>query len=80
MWRFDKVFSFLKEHASADSAQRIKVMLDACMHEVRKHDEALAAILSAVSAQSARGASERRRYGQTHTGRCEEGDQHEVPR
>jgi len=31
MWPLDKAFSFLKDHASADSARRIKVMLDTCM-------------------------------------------------
>jgi hypothetical protein len=58
MWPFDKAFSFLKDHVSADSAQRIKVMLDACMNEVRKHDAELAAIRSALSPQDAQAREE----------------------
>ncbi len=51
MWPFDKAFSFLKDNSSADSAQRIKVMLDTCMNEVRKHDAELASIRLALSPQ-----------------------------
>ncbi len=52
MWPFDKAFSFLRDRVSVDSAQRIKMMLEICMNEVRKH-AALEAIRSALSPQEA---------------------------
>lgn len=37
-WPFDKVAERIKGHLAADSVQRIRLMLDTCMSEVRKHE------------------------------------------
>jgi hypothetical protein len=58
IWPFDKAFLYLKNRASADSAHRIKVMLDTCMNEVRKHDAELAAIRVALNSEEAKAREE----------------------
>jgi len=35
-WPFDKAVRMLKEHASADSLQKVKLMLETCMGQVRR--------------------------------------------
>jgi hypothetical protein len=37
-WPFDKAIETLKGHLAADSLSRIRLMLETCMAEVRKHD------------------------------------------
>lgn len=54
IWPLDKAFAFLKDRAGGDSAHKTRVMLEACMNEVRKHDSELSAIRSALSPSAAR--------------------------
>jgi len=37
-WPFDKAMEMLKGHLAADSLERIRLMLETCMTEVRKHE------------------------------------------
>jgi hypothetical protein len=39
MWPFDKVITKLKDHLAADSLDRLRIMLETCMNEVRKHED-----------------------------------------
>lgn len=53
-WPFDKAFSYLRDRSGADPAQRAKVMLEACMNEVRKHDAEISEIKKNLSGGAAK--------------------------
>ena len=38
-WPFDKAVEKLKGHLAADSLERIRLMLETCKNEVRKHED-----------------------------------------
>lgn len=39
IWPFDQAITKLKDHLAADSLDRIRIMLETCMNEVRQHEE-----------------------------------------
>ena len=51
IWPFDKAVGFLKERIATDSAYRAKVMLETCMHEVRRQGAAIELIQKTLSQQ-----------------------------
>ncbi len=51
---FDKIVTLLKEHMGADSAERMRIMVETCMDEVRKHAEHLERIEEKLSADESR--------------------------
>jgi chemotaxis protein histidine kinase CheA len=48
-WPFDKIAERLTGHLAADSVSRIRLMLETCMSEVRKHDEDIRRINAALT-------------------------------
>jgi hypothetical protein len=51
MWPFDKAIAMLKDHLGADSLDRIRIMLETCMNEVRKHENDIRKLFETLSAQ-----------------------------
>jgi hypothetical protein len=58
IWPFDKVANKLKDHLAADSVERIRLMLETCMNEVRKHDDEIRRLRENMSAKESQGRSE----------------------
>jgi len=54
-WPFDKIAEGLKEHLAADSLERIRLMLETCMNEVRKHDDEIRRLREALTAEESQG-------------------------
>src|SRR5579871_6091962 len=50
MWPFDKAIAKLKDNLAADSLDRLRVMLETCMHEVRKHEDDIRKLFETLSA------------------------------
>ena len=50
-WPFNKVAERIKGHLAADSVQRIRLMLDTCVSEVRKHDREISELHDAATAE-----------------------------
>ena len=53
-WPFDKAIDVLKEHIGADSRDRMGLMLETCMNEVRKHDNEIKCLREAASTAESR--------------------------
>jgi hypothetical protein len=51
IWPFDKAIAKLKDHLAASSLDRLKIMLETCMDEVRKHEESINNLVQTLSAQ-----------------------------
>jgi hypothetical protein len=58
LWPFDKVLANLKENLGADSAHRVRVMVETCMNQVRKLEDEFSRIRADLSAQQARNRAE----------------------
>jgi hypothetical protein len=41
VWPFDKIAEYLKNHLAADSEERIRLMLETCVDEIRRHEAEL---------------------------------------
>ena len=41
VWPFNKIAEYLKDHLAADSEERIRLMLETCIDEIRKHEAEL---------------------------------------
>lgn len=51
-WPFDKAVKILKEHASADSFQKIYLMLETCMSQVRKLESGVGGLRTTTESES----------------------------
>jgi hypothetical protein len=54
VWPFDKLLTKLKEHISADSAHRVRVMVEVCVNQLRKLEDRVSEIRSTLSEQEER--------------------------
>lgn len=52
-WPIDKAVGKIKEHLGADSLERIRIMLETCMNEVRKHDDEIRRLRESMSPEEA---------------------------
>ena len=50
-WPLDAAVQWMKDHNAADSLERMALMLDTCMKEVRKHDVEIRALRESLSRQ-----------------------------
>ena len=48
-WPLDKAIGKLKERLAADSLDRIRLILETCMNEIRKHGETLRQLREALN-------------------------------
>jgi len=55
VWPFDKIAERLKEHLAADSLERIRLMVETCMNEVRKHDDEIRRLRETLTAEESQG-------------------------
>ena len=51
IWPFDKIIQRLKGHLAADSRERMSLMLETCMSEVREHDDEIRRLRDAATAE-----------------------------
>jgi hypothetical protein len=51
-WPFDKIAERLKDHLAADSSERIRLMLEMCMKEVRKHGDEIRQLREGMTAET----------------------------
>lgn len=51
MWPFNKAIAKLKDHLTAESFDRLRVMLETCMNEVRRHEDEIDILERSLSAQ-----------------------------
>lgn len=51
IWPFDKIIQRLKGHLAADSRERVRLMLETCMSEVRKRDDEIRRLRDAATAE-----------------------------
>ncbi len=58
MWPFDKIIERLKAHLAADSLERMRLMLETCMNEVRKHENEIKQLRVAMTAEESQGREE----------------------
>jgi hypothetical protein len=57
-WPFDQAIRHLKGHLAADSLERIRLMLEACMNVVRKHESEIRQLRNTKTAEEARAREE----------------------
>jgi hypothetical protein len=53
-WPFEKVVALLREAVSADSRERLKIMLETCMNQVRKCEDDILKVKQTLSAEESK--------------------------
>ncbi len=54
VWPFDKMVECLKDHLAADSSERLRLMLETCMSEIRKHDAEIRGLREAMTTEESK--------------------------